>query len=226
MKKQIVKFVIDKNLDIANHLIGLETYKNKVHSRAQQTNERFDNLLKLPKSKQKTAISKDIKKYYTPLKNKFLNSVVADINKEWLKIEKDFLTKLEKIHKKSFPYNSVKGVVSSANRFGYNPNQRWFAVSMFRNKFMAIDIATHELMHFMFHKYYWKICSDKELSWKQIWDIKESLTVILNLEFSNIRFEEDYGYPEHKKIRTTIEKSWKKNHNFRKAIESAIKIVA
>lgn len=225
MKKQIVKFIVDKNLDIANHLIGLETYKNKIHSGVQQKNERFDKLLKLSKSKQKTAISEDIKKYYTPVKKKFLNSAATDINKEWLKIEKGFLTKLEKIYKKPFPYNSVKGILSSVNRFGYSTDRRWFAVSMFRNKFMAIDIATHELMHFMFHKYYWKTCSDKGLSWKQTWDIKEAFTVLLNLEFSSIRFEEDYGYPEHKKIRMAIEKSWKKNHDFDKALESAIKII-
>lgn len=223
MKKQIVKFVINKNLDIQNHLIGLKTYKNKVHSSVQHKNEKFDTLLKLSKAKQKISIAKDIAKYYSPIKKKFLNSIVADINREWLKIEKDFLIKLEKIYKKPFPYNSIRGIVSSANRFGYDPDEHWFATSMWRNKFMAMDIATHELMHFMFHKYYWKICSDKGLSFKQIWDIKESFTVLLNLECSSIRFEPDYGYPEHKNIRDAIKKSWKKNPSFERALESAIK---
>lgn len=226
MKKQLVKFVINKNLDIRNHLIGLETHKNKTHSFTRRKNEKLDALLKLSKSKQKISIAKDVAKYYFPAKRKFLDSIVTDINREWLKIEKDFLTKLEKIHKKPFPYNSMRGVISSADRFGYSTNGHWFAIGMRQNKFIAIDIATHELMHFMFHKYYWKTCSDKGLSEKQIWDIKEAFTVLLNLEFSDIRFEPDYGYPEHKNIREAIEKSWKKNSDFGKTLESAIKAVA
>ena len=73
MKKQIVKFVIDKNLDIQNHLIGLDTYKNKTHSRAQQKNEKMNILLKLSKSKQKISIAKDIAKYYSLAKKKYLD---------------------------------------------------------------------------------------------------------------------------------------------------------
>lgn len=225
MKKQIVKFVIDKNLDIQNHLIGLDTYKNKTHSRAQQKNEKMNILLKLSKSKQKISIAKDIAKYYSLAKKKYLDSITADINREWLKIEKDFLIKLEKIHKKPFPYNSVRGVISSADRFGYSTKGRWFATGMRQNKFVAIDIATHEMMHFMFHKYYWKVCLDKGLSSKQIWAIKEAFTVLLNLECSSMRFELDRGYPEHKNIREAIEKSWKNNHNFEKALEFAIKMI-
>lgn len=222
MKKQIVKFVADKRLDIQNHLIGLRTYKDKIHS--QSKNEKLDALLKLSHAKQKISIAKDIAEYYSPAKKKFLDSIVTDINKEWLKIEKDFLIKLEKIHKKPFPYNSVRGVVSSANRCGYSTEKHWFATGMKQNKFIAIDTATHEMMHFMFHKYYWKICSDKGLSFKQIWDIKEAFTVLLNLECSSMKFEPDLGYPEHKNIREAIEKSWKKSPNFERALESAIKM--
>lgn len=221
MKKQVVKFVTDKNLDIQNHLIGLGAYKDKIHS--QGKNEKLDALLKLPRMKQKINISKDIAIYYLPAKKKFLNSIVTDINKEWLKIEKNFLIKLEKIHKKPFPYNSVRGIVSSANRCGYSTKNHWFATGMRQNKFVAIDVATHEMMHFMFHKYCWKTCSKKGLSFKQIWDIKEAFTVLLNLECSSMRFEPDLGYPEHKNIRDAIEKSWKKSPDFDKALGSAIK---
>ncbi len=67
--------------------------------------------------------------------------------------------------------------------------------------------------------------NQKGLLEKQIWDVKEAFTVLLNSEFSSIRFREDLGYPENKKIREAIEKSWKKNRDFDKALESAIKIV-
>jgi hypothetical protein len=222
MKKRVVFFVINKDLDIKNHLIGLDSYKNKLHSRTKQKNEFYDKLLKLSSKKRRAAIRKNIGRFYLPEKCKFLNSIAKDVNSEWAKIETVYFKRLEKIHKHPFPFSSVKAVLSSAGRFGYNTDGRWFAASMLQNKFASIDIATHELMHFMFHKYYWKVCEKSGLSWKQIWNIKEAFTVLLNIEFSDIRFQPDNGYPEHKKIRTAIENSWKQNRAFNKALSVAI----
>jgi len=222
MKKQIVTFVIDKNLDIKNHLIGLDSYKRKLHSKTISKNEYYETLLKLPFKKRKEIIRKNIERFYSPEKNKFTRTLAKDINKEWGKIEARYFYKLEKIHGHPFPYHAVKATLSSANRFGYDVEGKWFAVSMMQNKFISIDIAMHELMHFMFHKYYWKMCERKGLSWKQIWDIKESFTVLLNTGFANLRFQSDNGYPEHKQIRLAITKSWNKYHNFEKALSSAI----
>lgn len=223
MKKQIVKFVVDKNLDIENHLIGLNTYKDKTHSGTYSKNEKFDKLLKLSRKKQYASFAKEVKQYYSPEKQRFLRVISQELNSEWVKIEKKFFAKLELIHKYPFPYPAMKGVISSAGRFGYNTKDKWFATSMWQNKFGAIDIATHELMHFMFHKYYWDVCVSKGLSPKQIWDIKESFTVLLNLEFGDIRFKQDTGYPEHEKIRKAIQNSWIKYQDFDKALDAAIK---
>ena len=94
---------------------------------------------------------------------------------------------------------------------------------MFGNKYQAIDTATHELSHFMFHKYYWGACQNSGLSENRIWDIKEAFTVLLNLEFNEFRFVRDEGYAQHQKLRKIIEKSWIKNRDFDKALLLAIK---
>ena len=222
MKKQIVKFVIDKKLDIINHFIGLNSYKRNIdRGFQQQKNEKYEKLLKLSTVQQNEEIENNISRYY---KNEIkLNSLADDINNEWINT---FIKKMEDVHKNPFPHKNIRGVLSSGSRFGYKIEEEWFATNMFNNKFMAIDVATHELMHFMFHKYYWNLLKGKGLSENIMWDIKEAFTVLLNLEFDDFRFQPDHGYPPHKNLREVIEKSWNKDHDFNMALESAVKSIA
>jgi hypothetical protein len=224
MKKQIVTFVINKDLDIKNHLIGIDVYeRNKKSGVSKQIVQKNETLLKMPLAKRKGAIKNNIEHIYK--KEKQLKSLARDVNQEWLKIEKRFIKKLEIVYKHPFPYKSVRGVLSSADRLGYGyiVKERWFATPMFSNRYRAIDIATHELSHFMFHKYYWKICESSGVPKDRIWDIKEAFTVLLNLEFDKLRFIPDEGYVQHQKLRRVIEKSWIKNRDFDKALSAAIK---
>ena len=222
---QIVTFVVDRELDITNHFIGVNNYKQKKERGIVQNNaktlERLSNLSS--RDEVRSEIEKIIEPYYK--KEEKLATLAQDINEEWSKIEIDFIARLEKIHKFPFPYKSVKGVLSSAGRFGYDTNDGWFAASMFKNKFMAIDTATHELMHFMFHKYYDHVCVEAGLSKDQMWDVKESFTVLLNAEFDDLRFEFDGGYPINEKIREVIKTSWEKEPDFGIALNKAIEFV-
>ncbi len=209
-----------KRVDIKNHLIALDAYKRHFSGGTLQRNDRNEKLLKLSPAKRRAAISKEIDWYYSK-KKAFLNTVADDINRAWGKIEKDFIRRIESVHQRPFIFKEIKGVLSSAGRFGYHSG-KWFATSMFQNKFKAMDTGMHEMMHFMFHTYYQKECVKQGLTESQIWDVKESFTVLLNLEFADLRFDKDCGYPQHKKIREAIEKSWIKHHDFDKAFEAAI----
>lgn len=225
MDKQIVKFVIDRELDIENYFIGLSSYKrNKEQGFPQFKNDKYENLFKLGSQQEiRKEIERSIEGIYK--KKDKLNILIDDLNNEWVKLENDFIKKLEEVHKNSFPFTSVKGVLSSAGRFGYRVNENWFATDMFGNKFRAIDTATHELMHFMFHKYYWQKCKEKGLAENLIWDIKEAFTVLLNLEFDEFRFQADNGYAPHAKLREIIKKSWEKDKDFDKTLESVTEFV-
>ncbi len=221
---QVVTFVIDKEIDIKNHFIALNAYKQAKGRGIIYNKEDISEALLLLKSDDeiRIQIEKTIEQYYK--QDKKLQSLADDINKEWIKIEKDVIQKLEGIHKFPFPYKSVKGVLSSANSYGYNTQECWFATSMRGNKFLCIDVATHELMHFMFHKYYEKICYDKGLNKDQIWHVKESFSVLLNIEFKEFRFQSDNGKnsPTHIKLREIIKNSWEKCNDFSKCLDEAI----
>jgi hypothetical protein len=93
---------------------------------------------------------------------------------------------------------------------------------MFGNTFAAMDTAMHELMHFMFLTYYLETCQEQGLSERQIWAIKESFTMLLNVEFDDLQFNWDKGYPEHKELRLVIKKAWLKYHDFDKTLDKAI----
>ena len=82
-------------------------------------------------------------------------------------------------------------------------------------------------MHFMFHKYYDKVCEEKGLSPNQMWDVKEAFSVLLNIEFNQFRFQSDGGknHPIHFKLREMIKKSWEKNHDFDKVLDDAINFI-
>ena len=62
----------------------------------------------------------------------------------------------------------------------------------------------HEMMHIFFHKQWWQFCKDQGVEDKNIWDIKEAVTVLLNLWFKYQIVDIDMGYPEHAQFRKNI----------------------
>ncbi len=223
-KKQIVTFIVDKELDLENHLIALNSYKkSKNRVFIQKEYDLLEKLSKLSIEEVKIEIQKNVETHYqNPEK---LISLAKEINEEWIKIEEKIISKLEEIHKFPFPYSEVRGVLSTASRFGYNLEQGWFATDPSKDKFVCMNVAMHELMHFMFHKYYDDICKKAGLPQTEMWDIKESFTVLLNLEFKEFISKPDHGYPPHQELRAVIEKSWIENRDFDKALAAAIEFV-
>ncbi|HRY76822.1 MAG TPA: hypothetical protein P5524_01515 [Candidatus Paceibacterota bacterium] len=68
----------------------------------------------------------------------------------------------------------------------------------------------HELMHFLFHIYYWEECQKAGFTQPQIHDLKESLTVLLNPILDKRGLPLDQGYPKHKELRTKLKELWGK----------------
>ncbi len=59
-------------------------------------------------------------------------------------------------------------------------------------------------MHIIFHKAWWKTCQKQGLPEKNIWDVKEAMTVLLNLWFKDVLIDLDWGYEEHAELRHLI----------------------
>lgn len=220
MPKNIVVFEIDKKIDFQNHLIGIDAYKkHKMTGEFLTYYKKLDNAGKLGRY---GVFLEKTKNFYSPARKKFRDLLVKDTQEAWNLVEREYFKRLEKIHDRDFPYKKVYGFISTAYRYGYSVSGRkkWFACSN-SSPFASVDIAMHEIMHFMFHYYFDGWVEKFFLTKSQAWAIKESFTVLLNMECGNLMFSFDRGYPDHKKIRETIAGEWKKHKNFEKTLDKA-----
>lgn len=101
--------------------------------------------------------------------------------------------------------------------YDYKKGYIWLAAP--RPAKIYLGIFLHELLHFQFYAYYRNKPPVKQLSLTQSEFLKESLTVILNYEFSQYLYQKDKGYKIHQGLRRKLENFWKKNKNFSQLVE-------
>lgn len=223
-----VKFVIDKELDFENHLIGLRSWEEKQHSRA-EGNEYLKKLSGKSRSQQYKIFEKanQVARFYSKEKAPIRKLVIKQVQEAWDRINNRYFKITEKVHGKPFPYKKIYGVISTDNRFGYGfyGKKKWFAVPRDHPLF-AVDVATHELWHAIFNQHYYGEYRNKfELDHGQMWAIKEAYTVLLNIECDDLRYTTDGCYPEHKDLREKILKLWRRNPNFEKNLDQICEYV-
>lgn len=142
----------------------------------------------------------------------------------WRKTESRFFKKLEQITQKPIFMKILKCYFTSGFMCPYNDKENWFMVSMWHSIPMNITIICHEILHLQFLYYYKNYCRGF-LSEKQMEDLKEALTFILNTDFNDLILSEDRGYPVHQKLRKELGKAWPKRKNFQEFLDKAIKII-
>lgn len=137
----------------------------------------------------------------------------ASLQEAWNKINDEFFIRLEKITKRKFQFPEVKVYLTTVMRCPYDFDEPSFMVSFFRDLLSVLSVCGHELLHIQFHNTYWEEI-EKQIGEEKTADLKEALTVLLNLEFKDLWFVEDRGYDIHKKLRDFISNEWKKEKDF------------
>jgi hypothetical protein len=94
-------------------------------------------------------------------------------------------------------------------------------VSFFRDLTTALSICGHELLHIQFHNTYWGEI-EKQIGKEKTADLKEALTVLLNIEFKDLWFIEDLGYDSHKELREFIAQEWGKKRDFDNLLSKSV----
>lgn len=156
--------------------------------------------------------------------NPLTKMVAKDIENNWSKISKEYFKRLEKITKRKFPIKKLDVYLTTTTRCPYNPNKKnpSFYVHFFSNTPDALHTMGHELMHIHLHRIDWWKKVENELGREKTNDLKEALTVLLNLEFEDLWIAEDKGYPNHEKLRKYISQQWKKRKDFDKLTGNCI----
>ena len=181
-------------------------------------------LNELCKNKTFEECKQDLERFYKKIHNSFLiEEVRRSFQESWDKINEEFFKRLEKITGNKFPFEVVMAYLTTQLRCPYDPKKGNFIVSIFSNIPKTLKTSGHELMHLDFHNNNWKEIEEK-IGKEKTADLKEALTVLLNLEFKDLWFVKDEGKPnrEQQKLRSFIKEEWLKEKNYKSLLEKCV----
>lgn len=155
-------------------------------------------------------------------KKELIEKEIEALSLAWAEKEKIFIERLEKITGKPFKRRRFAGYFTTLFICPYDYEEAWFMVSMWHSLPRQIGTICHELLHFHFIDHYRELLLRKGLSEKNFEDLKESLTFLLNVEFTDICLVEEEGYPDHQNLRKRLELLWKEKQDFNWLIEKTV----
>ena len=149
-----------------------------------------------------------------------IQKCVMDFQKEWGNVSNEFQRITETIFGTSLS-NEVTAYLTINSRSPYSIQDNFFFI--FLKSTQVRKIIMHELWHF----YTWYglgVDQEERLGKQKYNDLKESLTVLLNVECGDLLSDGmvDVGYPQHQEIRQKIIEYWKRNKNINSLWESLI----
>lgn len=213
-----VNFVFDKEKDLYNIW---RTANPKPDERD------FSDIL--PKEVIKIARGKDFveckfeieKFYHKTYNNRFVGIFLEAIKKCWEVIEREYFERLSKITQKPVYIQEFTAYMTIIPKCPYSFKENWFMFGLFMSVFDVMRTSAHEIMHLQFHHYFWSDIEEK-IGKNKAWNLKEALTVLLNLEFKDLWFVTDKGYSEHKELREFIVKKWNEKKDFKYLLDGCV----
>lgn len=203
-----VNFTYDKEKDVWCLL-----NKGKSSSNSKNTTKQYEQLVaEYGENPTSETAAVFLDKYFT--ENKIdVQKRIEDSQKDWGSISDEYQKRAEVIFGISLPDN-VSAYFTVNSRCPYSIENNYFYVSLQSSS--VRKTAMHELWHF----YTW--CGlgpdqEEKLGKQKYNDLKEALTVLLNVEFKDLLPEGvvDAGYPQHQEIREKILEYWEKDKSIK-----------
>lgn len=194
-------FTYDIEKDIENILKGTKAVNSKQPTKFQNLyTEKYGSDFNPDKIKE-FIVEQDFKN------NVNMGKEIKDIEEKWKTIESIFIERAEKIFKISYPASKITVYLTHNERCTYNIEENYFFVKI------GSRFSNNTIMHELFHFYTWHAFGKKLInegfSKNKYNDIKESLTELLNIEFSDLMGgKKDKGYVQHENIRAEIRTLW------------------
>ncbi|HRS42872.1 MAG TPA: hypothetical protein P5530_03300 [Candidatus Diapherotrites archaeon] len=230
-----LKFQIDKEEDIKIWLHFLNNKEKRTsygHDRLSGLPKEFlDSVLDKPEDKQRKVILSYIEKYYAP---KYIDKFKSE---SYNKIKDNLdaiISALEMLHNRKLP---VKNIIVKYETFNCCPyiwqGKESDTFGLFFARYVLdrgseVAVFCHEVMHLFFHFYFFDYCLSKGLTRNQAMDLKEAVTVLLNLDPTLSKLLgtgiTDYGHKGHKLLRQTITDIYnsQEEKDFQKLLDVAI----
>lgn len=135
-----------------------------------------------------------------------IQKYISNYQEDWDTIADEYHKRAETIFKLKLPVD-VTAFLTINSRFPYNVVENFFFVQVPASS--ILKTIMHELWHF-YTWYVFGIDQTKKLGAQKYNDLKEALTVLLNVEYKDLLPEGvvDTGYPQHKELRDKILSIW------------------
>lgn len=219
----IVDFKFDKEKDVWNIWNTCNSGTSYGHD---FTKNMSKGIIDLCKGKSFEKSKKDLLKRRRIIYDNFLLMFTNNsFSKGWLKIEKEYFRRLAIITKRKINFNKVYAYLTTASKCPYNPNKKppYFYINFFANIPNALHTIGHELMHIHLHNSDWWKNIENKIGYDKTHDLKEALTILLDLEFVDLWIVQEKGYPNHEKLRRYIAQQWKKKKDFNELTDNCVK---
>ena len=133
-----------------------------------------------------------------------LDHELSRIRREWSEIKKEAIDRLTRIFNIMLE-DQLIAYLTTDSRCTYNTRDGYFFVSFTSTSNPPNLIILHELLHFYTWEKYHDNLINRGVSEKKYNDLKESLTVLLNIEFADLLSGHlDIGYLQHQEMRKQI----------------------
>jgi len=218
----IVSFVFDKEMDINNIWNAVNSSSQYGHDFVKSINPKIVELCKNVPLETVRGNLKEIRKEIHD--SVVIEEILHAVRKSWKNIEEEYIGRVERFTLRPFFSGNVTGFGTSINKCPYNPREKTFFFNIFSSIFHIIQTSAHEIFHMQFHEYFFDEIS-KKIGSQNAHDIKEAISVILNLEFKDLLIVEDKGYESHREIREFIVREWNFEKNFNKLLENSVKYI-
>ncbi len=150
-----------------------------------------------------------------------LNGRIRELENSWNEIASEYQARAEQIFGTSLPAD-ITVYLTINNRCPYDIENNSFFVSL------SNEFPMRTIMHELWHFYTWYgLGADQleKLGKEKYNDLKESLTVLLNIECKDLLpvGAEDAGYPQHQELRNKIVRLWLQEKDICKVWETLAK---
>jgi hypothetical protein len=213
MSKVIFKF--DKEKDLWNHW-------HKSNWKSSWANFKIHpEIKKICEGKKFEECKEELSVHLSKLqKSNIIQIEINSLEEYWKEIEQEFFKRMNNLMNKNFDEDII-AYLTTLGVCPYDPDEPSFMFSLFYSLPHQLQTCGHEIMHLYFHKFYWDDVEPK-IGKEKTGDLKEALSVLLNIEFRDLWFAKDYGYEPHKELRAFILEEWKKEKDFEKLLEKCV----
>ncbi len=189
--------------------------KGKSSVNSQNPTKQYEQLVELHGENPSNEAADSFVQTYLSEKTVDIEKYVDSYQSDWNTVADEYTKRAETVFGVSLP-KDVVAYLTINSRCPYSLEENYFFVTVPTYPHIARRTVMHELWHF-YTWYAFGIEQEERLGKQKYNDLKEALTVLLNVECKDLLPEDvtDKGYPQHTELREKILQYWAKDKNIK-----------